>query len=315
MQHEKLMNEFEEIIVELSFNCNLSCSMCGFGKEFNPFDKNKFLNFENYKSLLSQIGDKTKTIRLNGRGESTIHPDFVKILNYTKEEYPNLNINLFSNFSFNNQRIINALIDNKVQLFISMDSSVAEELTAIRKGANFKFIEENIKQLQALLSRPFIIFTIQESNIHRVYDIAKFAFENNCHILYNTIRRDEGIEPFIKLVHEQKQNISEQFKIASELFSNSNLQCLYPDQLAGVQLNNTQSTQTHGTMKNCPALNKELCIFYDGTITPCNMFNPYVYGNIFKQSLSEVWKSPERLEFLDSYKNHYYCQNCANLGM
>lgn len=315
MQHKKLMTEFEEIIVELSFNCNLSCSMCGFGKEFNPFDKDKFLNFENYKSLLSQIGDKTKTIRLNGRGESTIHPDFVKILNYTKEEYPNLNINLFSNFSFNNQQIINALIGNKVQLFISMDSSVAEELTAIRKGANFKFIEENIKQLQALSSRPFIIFTIQESNIHRVYDIAKFAFENNCHILYNTIRRDEGIEPFIKLVHEQKQNISEQFKVTSELYLNSDLQCLYPDQLAGVQLNNNQSTQTHGTMQNCPALNKELCIFYDGTITPCNMFNPYVYGNIFKQSLSEVWKSPERLEFIDSYKNHYYCQNCANLGM
>lgn len=315
MQHKKLMTEFEEIIVELSFNCNLSCSMCGFGKEFNPFDKDKFLNFENYKSLLSQIGDKTKTIRLNGRGESTIHPDFVKILNYTKEEYPNLNINLFSNFSFNNQQIINALIGNKVQLFISMDSSVAEELTAIRNGANFKFIEENIKQLQALSSRPFIIFTIQESNIHRVYDIAKFAFENNCHILYNTIRRDEGIEPFIKLVHEQKQNISEQFKVTSELYLNSDLQCLYPDQLAGVQLNNNQSTQTHGTMQNCPALNKELCIFYDGTITPCNMFNPYVYGNIFKQSLSEVWKSPERLEFIDSYKNHYYCQNCANLGM
>jgi len=309
------MNKFEEIIVELSFNCNLSCSMCGFGKEYNPFDKSKFLNFENYKCLLSQIGYKTKTIRLNGRGESTIHPDFVKILNHTREKYPNLNINMFSNFSFNNQQILNALLKNNVQLFISMDSSVAEELTVIRKGANFKFIEENIKQLQDLSNRPFLIFTIQESNIHRIYDIAKFAFENNCHILYNTIRRDEGIELFVELVNKQKQNISEQFKKATGLYLNSKLQCLYPDQLAGVQLNNAKSTQTHGTMQNCPALNKELCIFYDGTITPCNMFNPYVYGNIFKKSLSEIWQSPERLEFLDSYKSHYYCQNCANLGM
>ncbi len=309
------MNQFEEIIVELSFNCNLSCSMCGFGKDINPFNKSKFLNFKNYKSLLSQIGDKTKAIRLNGRGESTIHPDFVKILDYTKEEYPNLNINLFSNFSFNNQQILNALLRNSVQLFISMDSSVANELTAIRKGANFNFIERNIKQLQDLSNRPFIIFTIQESNIHRIYDIAKFAFENNSHILYNTIRRDIGIESFIELVNKQKQNISEQFKKATGLYLGSNLQCLYPDQLAGVQLNNIKSTQTHGTMKNCPALNKELCIFYDGTVTPCNMFNPYVYGNIFKKSLSKIWRSPERLEFLDSYKSHYYCQNCANLGM
>lgn len=315
MQREKLMNQFEEIIIELSFNCNLSCSMCGFGKESNPFDKSKFLNFANYKKILSQVGNRTNTIRLNGRGESTIHPDFVKILNYTKKEYPSLNINLFSNFSFSNQQIINVLIRNCVQLFISMDSSVAEELTAIRKGANFKFIEENLKQLQTLPNRPYVIFTIQESNIHRIYDIAKFAFEYNSHVLYNTIRRDEGIEPFIELVNEQKQNIAEQLQKATELYSNSNLQCLYPDQLAGVQLNTSKSTQTHGTMLDCPALNKELCIFYDGTITPCNMFNPYVYGNIFKKSLNDIWKSPERLEFLDSYKNHYYCQNCANLGM
>jgi len=90
---------------------------------------------------------------------------------------------------------------------------------------------------------------------------------------------------------------------------------LYPDQLAGIQLKVTKPTQTHGTMQNCPALEKELCIFYDGTTTPCNMFNPYVYGNIFKQTLEEIWQSPERNKFLTSHKSHYYCQNCANLGI
>ncbi len=309
------MIEFEEIIVELSYNCNLSCSMCGFGKAVNPYSKRKFLTFENYKKILHQIGDKTKTIRLNGRGESIIHPDFVDTLNYTKEQYPNVNINLFSNFSFNNKRILEALINNRVQLFISMDSSEAEELTAIRKGAKFQYIEDNIKRLDKLPNRPFIIFTIQETNIHRICDIAKFAHKYNCQILFNTIRRDEGIETFVELVNQQNQSISEQFQKVTELYANSNLQFLYPDQLGGIQLKVAKPTQTHGTMKSCPALNKELCIFYDGTTTPCNMFNPYVYGNIFKQSLNEIWNSPERLEFLTSHKQHYYCQNCANLGM
>lgn len=309
------MTEFEEIIVELSYNCNLSCSMCGFGKEVNPYSKDKFLTFGSYKNILHQIGDKTKTIRLNGRGESTIHPDFIEILNYTQEKYPNVNINLFSNFSFNNKRILEALINNHVQLFISMDSSEAEELTVIRKGAKFQFIEGNIKRLDDLPNRPFIIFTIQEANIHRIYDIAKFAYDNNCHILYNTIRRDEGIETFAELVNEQNQSISAQFQRVVGLYSNSALQCLYPDQLAGIRLKVAKPTQTHGTMQNCPALKKELCIFYDGTITPCNMFNPYVYGNIFKQSLNEIWNSQERLDFLTFHKSHYYCQNCANLRM
>lgn len=309
------MKKFDEIIIELSHNCNLNCVMCGFGKEINPYSKSKFLTFENYKSILHQIGDKATTIRLNGRGESTIHPNFVDILNYTKEHYPNVNINLFSNLSFHNNQIIEALINNHVQLFISLDSSEADELTAIRKGAKFQFIQENIKYLSVLPNRPFIIFTIQEANIHRIYDIAIFAYENDCQILYNTIRRDEGIETFIKLVNEQHQNISEQFQRVTELYLNSPLQCLYPDQLAGIRLEVAKSMQTHGMMHSCPALSKELCIFYDGTVTPCNMFNPYVYGNIFRQSLNEIWNSRERLDFLISHKSYYYCQNCANLGI
>lgn len=288
--------------------------MCGFNKEVNPYSKNKFLTFENYKSILHQIGSNTKAIRLNGRGESTIHPKFIEILNYTKESYPNININLFSNFSFNNKRILEGLINNRVQLFISIDSPDVEELTAIRKGARFQFIENNIKRVKKLPHRPFIIFTIQEANIHRIYDIANFAYYNNCQVLYNTIRRDNGIETFVEAVNKQNQSILQQFQKVAELYSNSTLQCLYPDQLAGIKLKIDKPTQTHGTMQSCPALNKELCIFYDGTITPCNMFNPYVYGNIFKQSLKEIWNSQKRLDFLNFHKNHYYCQNCANLG-
>ncbi len=309
------MNKFEEIIVELSYNCNLSCSMCGFGKEVNPFSKSKFLSFENYKIILNQIGDITKTIRLNGRGESTIHPDFRDILNYTKQTYPNLNINLFTNFSFNNKTILDSLLMNKVQLFISMDSSDAIELNEIRKGARYTLIESNIQSLKHLSNRPFIIFTIQEANIHRIYDIAFFAFQNNCNILYNTIRRDIGIDTFVSSVKENYNQIIEQFESVYELYKNSSLQHLLPDQLAGISLKDTRLTQTHGTMKSCPALDKELCVLFDGTVTPCNMFNPYVYGNIFSQSLDEIWNGKQRLDFLTSHKEHYYCNNCANLGM
>jgi len=289
--------------------------MCGFGKDVNPFSKNKFLSFENYKTILSQVGSITKTIRLNGRGESTIHPDFIEILNYTKNSYPELNINLFSNFSFSNKRILDALIKNKVQLFISMDSPNETELVKIRKGARFNYIEQNIKSLHELPNRPFIIFTIQEENIHRIYDIAHFAFENNCSMLYNTIRRDEGIETFVAAVNQNLNSIAEQFEKVNQLFSNTGLQCLYPDQLAGIEIQVNKKTQTHGTMNSCPALEKELCILYDGTTTPCNMFNPYVYGNIFSQSLAEIWNSVARLGFLTSHKNYYYCKNCANLGV
>lgn len=315
VQYQELTAKFDEIIVELSYNCNLSCTMCGFGNKTNPYSKKKFLSFENFKNIIHQIGGIAKTIRLNGRGESTIHPNFVEILNFTKKHYPKLNINLFSNFSFKNDKVLDSLKDNGVQLFISMDSSDPIELAEIRKGANFQHIENNIRYLSGIANRPFIIFTIQEANIHRIFDIARYAYNNKCQILYNTIRRDEGIESFVEVVKDKMDFISSQFDMVREMYLGSSLQCLYPDQLAGINLNAKKTTQTHGTMLSCPALRKELCIYYDGSISPCNMFNPYRYGNIFRQSLDEILNSPERVEFMASHKFHYYCKNCANLGV
>lgn len=310
-----MLPSFKEIIVELSYNCNLSCSMCGFGKAVNPFSTSKYLSIEKYEAILNQVGGLTETIRLNGRGESTIHPDFIRILNFTKNLYPKLNINLFSNFSFNNIEILNSLVDKGVQLFISLDSTEEDELADIRKGSRFKSILKNIEKVRNLSKRPFIIFTIQEVNIHRIFDIGNFAFQNDCHILYNTIRRDRGIESFVSIVHKNIQSIVEQFDNVHFLYKNSQLRCLYPDQLAGVYLNGVKPSRTHGSMESCPALENELCILYDGTITPCNMFNPFIYGNIFELDLNEVWEGKNRIDFLKSYKDHYYCKNCANLGM
>jgi MoaA/NifB/PqqE/SkfB family radical SAM enzyme len=315
MQHKKLMIALEEVIVELSYNCNLSCTMCGFGKQVNPFDKSKFLPLGKYKTILQQIGAITESIRLNGRGESTIHPGFVEMLNYTRATYSSIRINLFSNFSFRNEYILNALIENKVQLFISMDSPEEKELVKIRKGANYDFITSNIESIKGMPNRPFIVFTLQETNLHRILDIASFAFLNNCHILYNVVRRDAGINSFVELVRKNRGLIKRQFDRVSDLYKNSTLQCLFPDQVAGVELKTNNHTQTHGSMSMCPALQKELCILFDGTTTPCNMFNPYIYGNVFDQSLEEIWHGKARNDFLSSHKEHYYCKNCANLGV
>ncbi|MCR9290642.1 MAG: radical SAM protein [Bacteroidetes bacterium] len=307
--------KFGEVIVELSYNCNLSCSMCGFGKHLNPFHKSKFLSFDTYKKILMQIGGVSNTIRLNGRGESTIHPEFKEMINYTKKQFPDLNINLFSNMSFGNNEILQSLINNDVQLFISMDSANKQKLIAIRRGAKFEQITNNIKKLRTFSKRPFIIFTIQEENLFGITEIAEFAFENNCHILYNTIRRDEGIDVFVNLVENNKEEIKQQFNQVAELYNHSSLQYHLPDQLAGINLNSKYTKQTHGSMQDCPILDKELCILFDGTVTPCNMFNPYVYGNIKEQSLKEIWEGNKRKDFLKSHKYHYYCNNCANLGM
>ena len=66
-------------------------------------------------------------------------------------------------------------------------------------------------------------------------------------------------------------------------------------------------------MEVCPKIKKELCVLYNGDITPCNMFNPYVYGNIHNESIEEILGGEKRKWFEKNHKSYYYCNNCACL--
>ena len=67
-------------------------------------------------------------------------------------------------------------------------------------------------------------------------------------------------------------------------------------------------------MAACPAIERELCVLHDGTVTPCNMFNPYEYGSILEDSVEELRAGESFRWFQSNHKSHYYCRNCACLG-
>jgi len=305
--------KLKELIIEISYNCNLSCIMCGFGQQ--EFDKQNFMTLATFKKIVNELANKTDIIRLNGRGESVIHPDFEKMLDYVGHNFTDKQINLFTNLSYHKNEIIEKFIKYNVQLFISIDSNIKNELETIRKGANYNLIINNLQQLQKINKRPFIVFTIQELNIDRIKSIANFALINDCHILYNTVRRDTGIEKFENIVKENIDNIKQQFLQVENLYKNTKLSYFYPNQIAGIEIGLNKTTKTHGEYLECPLLDNELCILYDGEVTPCNMFNPYIYGNIKNESFENIWKGQKRIEFIKNHKSHYYCKNCANLGM
>ena len=112
--------QFKEVIIEMSHNCNLSCQMCGFGFKHNPVKREKYISDDTFKRFVDILAPTTKILRLNGRGESTIHPHFTELLEWTHNKYPNLCINLFTNASFKNEMLIASLIKSNVQIFISL---------------------------------------------------------------------------------------------------------------------------------------------------------------------------------------------------
>ena len=146
-----------EILIEISHNCNLSCNMCGFGRHINKYDSSKFMNLDNFFNIFLKIKNNTQSIRLNGRGESVIHKDFITIFEYVYQE--KIPINLFTNLSFHKQKIIDVFKKTEPQLYISIDSPYKYNLEKIRVGANFEFILD-IYQIYKRLIKDHLLFLL-----------------------------------------------------------------------------------------------------------------------------------------------------------
>ena len=305
------MHRLKELIIELSYNCNLTCKMCGFWRKKN--DERKFMSKKRFFSILKSLGPYSRTVRLNGRGESTIHPDFIEILDQTRGYLNDIDINLFTNLSFNDENILNAFVRNDVQLFISIDSPFQKELESIRRGCDYRAIMKNIENLSDIQPRPFIIFTIMEDNLNRIRQIGDFALNHEMSIIYNVVRSDQGLEYFVEKVTAEKEDIKNDFDHVRKGYRNTDLSCIIPSQISGVDLGERSYDQTHGQLETCPSLGNELCVLYNGDVIPCNMFNPYVFGNIFEQNFDDIMNGEKRKWFVNNHKEYYYCNNCACL--
>lgn len=298
--------KLQEVLIEISQNCNLSCIMCGFKKENN--DKSKFMSFEKFRFIFEKIKPYTTMVRLNGRGESTIHKDFIRICEYVNKA--GLDISLFTNANFKQEKILTMFSHIQPQLFISLDSPDSINAESIRIGSKFENIINNLSKLTTLTKRPFIVFTIQEKNWYEIQAIGEFALNFQCGIIYNVIKQDRN-NNFKKLIQSNLTKIQDMFHAIKYQYNTTNLQALIPDQILGIEISQTQISC--GSKARCPNIQKELCIQYDGDVIPCNMFNPYKLGNIFVDSLEEILYGKKMMHFLATHKSNPYCKNCACL--
>jgi MoaA/NifB/PqqE/SkfB family radical SAM enzyme len=301
-----------ELILELSHNCNLSCIMCGFVKERNQ--PGYFMTEETLNQALVAFSHPPEIVRLNGRGESTIHPKFPEFLKIIREKWPTAALHLFTNLNIRDGERVELLKTFGVQLFVSLDSSDPEELAQIRRGARWEYIERNLKLLADHQPRPYFVFTLQAGNIHRIADMARLARTFNVGLIYNVVRSDVPDHRVLNRVISEWAAIRNAFVEAKALLDSAGLPCLIPDQIQGVELDLHTSAKSNGSRSSCPALHRETCIQHDGFVTPCNMFHPHEMGHIRDGDILQILNSEPAEQFRRTHKQDAYCRNCAWLG-
>ena len=128
----------KRIEIELVNACNLNCIYCP--RRFLE-NLNGYINFPLFKRLIDEIEDYPDTILvLHRRGESLLHPDFIKIMEYVHGKFKT--IQLASNATLLNEEKSKAIVDTVS--FISFSIDTPEMFNKTRIPAKYDKVESNI---------------------------------------------------------------------------------------------------------------------------------------------------------------------------
>lgn len=142
--------------IEMSSICQLACSMCywgdsDFGSSMKTLDhdgkpKKRFMSFETARALIDeadQIG--IPAIKTNFRGESTLNPEFSKIISYAATK--SFHDILVNTNGYCNDHAIEGLM-KATKCMISLDSTDPKIYPQIRVKGNMDRVFEVIRELK-----------------------------------------------------------------------------------------------------------------------------------------------------------------------
>ncbi|MFH1680420.1 MAG: radical SAM protein [Candidatus Eisenbacteria bacterium] len=160
--------------------CNLKCPNCYTGSGKNPLPKG-YLPFDFYKTVIDELKAHLVLVRLDGIGESFLHPRIFDMIRYATDA--NVVSAISTNFTALKREDLGRIIDAELDyLIISLDGATKETYEKLRFGAEFEEILANIREIvrlkRARKSRtPFIEaqFIAFEENVGEIQAVEQLA--------------------------------------------------------------------------------------------------------------------------------------------
>lgn len=132
---------------ELTNICNLRCPYCYTGRGIYETEKG-YLTFKNFTRVVDEMSGSLVLARLDGYGESLLHPDFFAMVRYLHDR--NIVTALSTNFNVLDSRDMGKLVGSGLDyLIIALDGADKATYERHRVGGNFDKVMENIKAVVA----------------------------------------------------------------------------------------------------------------------------------------------------------------------
>jgi radical SAM protein with 4Fe4S-binding SPASM domain len=287
--------------IEVTTKCNIACQLC-----LRTIDPARIVDsdmqFDLFKSIISQLKGRTESVSLVGLGEPMLHPEIFSFIRFVKEN--GLEVSLIDNFTLINREKSVALIDSGLDyLYVSFDNVSKEAFEERRTGACFEAVVENIKLFvktknEVKAKKPVFLFksTIAQSNFGEIPKLIKFAEDLGA----------DGIN-FGKMMDEDDSRIINPPPLTPKDLPNCKI-TVYPCELS-------ESYECDAT--------RGLYITFDGKVLPCGLMAESVsrahypkleLGDLSKETIGEIWRSSGFRKLRRNIESGEYLPECKTCG-
>lgn len=271
------MPKFRKIYIEITNNCNLSCSFCS--KVKRP---RKFMSTAEFEEILKKVQDYTNYIYLHVKGEPLLHPDIINFLKLAEKH--NLKVNLTTNgtlFPKLAKELGKCSALNKINFSLHSENDLDDYC---------EMIFDNIKYLSDKTTKIYRLWTLKNNELDK-----------------KSTEIVEKIQKYYSLSTETVEKIKKEnnIKISSTIYVDKDNEFVWP------------TITSHKSCGYCFALKTQLAILVDGTVVPCCLDSngEIKLGNIFNTSLANILKSQRfqmlKKSFQDRNPSERLCQSCT----
>lgn len=287
-------NKKRKIFIGITSKCNMNCKYCYNAKD----DRNalEFLDLDNIKNIVDDsISIGIYKLHLTG-GEPTTHPFFDEILSYAYNRGMIIFLNTNGFYSSHQNTNIQKYC-SKVNISLdSCDKDIFENNRRVRDS--FNRIVDNITILAKNNVNVNINITDNDSTIEDLFKTVNYINKR-----FKVPYIIESVIPTGRA--KQKNIIFDSNKIEVICYLNSQQNENNPISISDVNINKFRRKK----IENCGIGDNMIYIKENGVAILCPLLEKYILGNIFKDSISDIFEKANSI-ISEINEKRIACKNC-----
>lgn len=288
LQHDIEKPRLAGLQFELTSRCNERCIHCYIpnGKKNSGFD----MSFERFKYILDQYAEMGGIhVTLSG-GEALINKDIIKMLRYCREK--DLKISLLTNLISLTDEQIKVLKEVNVSLvqvsLYSMDAELHDKITTVK--GSFEKTKTAIEKLHAADVPVQISCPVMKANKDGYDKVMEYAKNLRMKSQTDYIMMAQADLDTSNLAN--RLSLEETEKVIRDIID---FDVDYKEITLEQESISSISIEEYAEMPLCGAGVNDLCVTVNGDVYPCSGWQDFVVGNVFKQSLKDIWENSPKL--------------------